>query len=222
MTCAEDAEPKNSINGDIYLSRKDVIAIKSELMELIPNDEYWRVIKMFVYGKCSKQYFDEIVLKYLTTKRARKLHNNFFKSILFNSHFSSIPPPNIRINPQKRGSLSHQEKAKPTRVLEFNANGFADLLRLPSFSILSHKISQMLQKIGQNAQDDAIQVIHHELYQFVIHLLLKCLDFVDKTKNYPRKVQIQVKHLDAAISSTQQVSAFLSSGMLSKISRCTK
>lgn len=78
---------------NLYTKRKDVLGVKDKLMRLVKNPLYWDSLSRFIHGQMKKTEYDKVMEAYLDTNEKRALHNEFIRTILYNAHFSVIPPP---------------------------------------------------------------------------------------------------------------------------------
>ena len=72
--------------------RMDTEAIKKQLLEAVANDEYWDCLCAWMSGRLSRKDFDDAMRRCLVTDKAKYLHNELIRSILYNAHFASLPP----------------------------------------------------------------------------------------------------------------------------------
>ena len=100
QTDKTDEFPHKQINKcrEIYTQRKDINDIKSQLEKFVRNTDYWSIVSKFIYGELTKPAFDEAMQMYLPNKTAKKLHNQLIRMILFNAHYSTVPPPNTDLS----------------------------------------------------------------------------------------------------------------------------
>ena len=206
-------------DSNIYNKRKDILLIKSKLLELVPDPEYWNVLKLFIYGKCSKTHFDNIILNYLKTSETKKLHNDFIRSILFNAHFSNIPPPNYIPKKIKNISFDNiiQEKQFFQKPTELQPKNCSDIKKIPDFELFFKIIQLKIIKSNFNFTKDAIINLYNELINFLINLLKNCILNIDKSKNYPRNYILLPKHISSLILQKPEIKEILSSNLLSKL-----
>jgi hypothetical protein len=148
-------------SAKIYTQRKDVLRVKSQLWELVPDDDYWTTLSLFVHGKCTKAHFDETMNLYLTTNRARVLHNEFIRSIIFNAHFSTIPPPGVALAaPPLPDQVANQRNRLPLSKLPALSNfSAADLHHLPSIEQLARRVGILLASKEMRMDDTAVQML---------------------------------------------------------------
>ena len=163
----------SSQNNQIYTERKDVMVIKKRLLALIDDPEYWKTLSMFVFGECSKQKYDEMIDVYLTTNELRVLHNELIRSILFNAHFSTVPPPGV---PMPKKSLPEHLNQYPKTIQRskfklFNSFCASDLRHIPSLEQLARRVSYLTSMKVDNA---ALELLFYELKKYIIVVLQQC------------------------------------------------
>lgn len=77
--------------------RRNTLAIKHRLLEVVADNEYWDILVAYLQGKCSKSEYDIAIRKCIATPEAEYLHNELIRSIIFNAHFAKKPPPNVEL-----------------------------------------------------------------------------------------------------------------------------
>lgn len=168
------------------LKRKDSLKIKSRLLKLVNDPNYWIILSQFLKGECSKQTYDEAMDVFLQTNEARLLHNDFIRSILFNAHFSPTPPPGIPM-PQKKLpehlTLNLNKKHHRIKRRMFSSYSSADLGHIPSIEQLSSRVAQLT---SIKVENSAISLLFDELTHYILMVLKMCKDsipqFADKSE----------------------------------------
>jgi hypothetical protein len=147
--------------------------LKERLFQLVDPEEYWTILSLFIYGECPKQRFDEMVALRLTTNEARIFHNELIRSIIFNAHFSTIPPPNATFPghklPDYVAAQNHRPPTtRPVRLVSYNA---VDLRHLPSGDQLAKRITLMLAAKNIGVDESAVRFLFAKVKQFLLAVL---------------------------------------------------
>lgn len=101
QTACTDSE-MTPITNNFYATRRDVLALRREIDEKVPDKEhYGKILALYLHGMCSKEMFDDMASKQLITDELKLLHNNLLRAIVFNAHFSQLPPPNVTLRPHE-------------------------------------------------------------------------------------------------------------------------
>lgn len=79
--------------------RRDLCAIRAQLMERVPAPEYWAAFADFVNGQCDKEVYDDVMEIYLADRESRRLHNELVRAIIFNAYFAADAPPGVALPP---------------------------------------------------------------------------------------------------------------------------
>lgn len=160
------------------IKRKESLKIKSRLLNLIKDPEYWNVLSQFLKGECSKQRYDEAMNIYLKTNEARLLHNDFIRSILFNAHFSPIPPPGVALPQGKLPDHVKENLNKKHFKIKrkmFNSYSSVDLGHIPSIEQLSSRVAQLT---SIKVENSAISLLFDELTHYILMVLKMCKDSI--------------------------------------------
>lgn len=158
----------------IYGTRKNVDEIRNALMEeLGDTTEYWSVLGSFIHGQCSKDKFDKMVRDELGTNELRHLHNSLLRAIMFNAHFSCIPPPNYQPSaPPVRSHSSLRNPPDARQPVTLSVCTAADLRRLPEAGELRQRIRMLTNwpMTGDNG-DRIANMLAVALHRYVYRLL---------------------------------------------------
>ena len=204
--------PINS-SPDLYNKRYDLIEIKRELESLVPSDEYWKVLRLFINGKCQREEFDNVMEKYLDTSEKKHLHNKFIRSIIFNAHFSTIYPPGYV---PKRKILSQGPSPEqmftvlPKRSSKFKTYSAADLRAIPSILDFQKKLEIKSQQQDMAISRDCGEVLHNELKKFILYVLDQSLLTVGKPPTTYRTLKITSQNVKEAISMNEKIASIIS------------
>jgi hypothetical protein len=204
--------------GKIYTQRKDVQGIKSRLQRLVPDDEYWTTLSLFIYGECSKSDFDQTMSLCLTSNRARILHNEFIRSIIFNAHFSLTPPPGVVVPskplPERVVAQEHvRPMVRSPALCDFSA---AELRHLPSAEELARRVALILTDRRFTMDEAAVLLLMSKARQYVSALLRKSTDLIVRDK--PCMARIRVIHVKQALRRNNGFATLVSPALFSKIS----
>lgn len=206
---------------NIYTTRKDCQSLKDQIFRLIgpeQSEKYWNTLGLFLHGQCSKQEFDQTMNQCLFVTEAKQLHNDLIRSILFNAHFSMIPPPNVTITkspalPQvKLPAFSSQSPQN-----SFSSYSASDMRHLPSLSQLSCRVGMLLNSKNVKVENNAIKTLYIELKKFILFLLENSSDLI--TRNIEtQRATITHAQMMYVLNSNQILSRFISPSLVSKYS----
>lgn len=209
--------------ANFYSHRKNVGEIRQKLQEIVPEQQYWKTFALFAHGMCSKPQFDHVMNKYLITDEAKYLHNELLRRIIFNAHFSRIPPPDVPITrfikpkpvapPIK--PFGHDPKVE---VFHFKPATAFDLGYIPSVKDLGFRVSQLLEYHKINADQEAIQQIYYELRRYIIKLLKKSYEMISPSPNYMEPKTITTQNVLYILKSNEIISSIVSFSVISKYS----
>ncbi|OHT12349.1 hypothetical protein TRFO_17822 [Tritrichomonas foetus] len=203
-------------SGKIYTTRKDISKIRSRLHNLVTSPDYWMTLARFIHGGCPKQKFDEAMAVYLPNNEAKKLHNEFIRAILFNAHFSSVPPPEyISTRPTERDD---QRKSFPQNQFKndikvFNSYSAADLRHLPSLDQLSKRVAILT---DMDVDEAANMALFHELKSFIVSLLTKCVQLRTRNYNSSRSMTITPAQILHTVNNCSELRSIISPSILAK------
>lgn len=175
----ETCEARVANSSKIYTVRKDCQSLKERLLQIVTEpDEYWNTLARFLHGQCSKKLFDETMQKCLATTEAKLLHNELIRSIIYNAHFTMIPPPNV--TPPKPECPPHVRKAAPTGTQSQNASFMtytaSDMRHLPSVNQLSERMGILLGPRKIAIESKAAGLVFGHVKRYVMLLLEGCVE----------------------------------------------
>lgn len=195
---------QSNFPSSFTVKRKDVLNLKSRLLNHVKNPDYWKILSQFLKGECSKQKYDEAMDIYLQTNEARLLHNDFIRAILFNAHYSPIPPPGIPI-PQKKLpdhiKLNLNKKHYKIKKKMLNSYSSVDLGHIPSIEQLSSRVSQLT---SIKVDNSAISLLFDELNNYILMVLKICTESVPEISNQSN-VTISANHIINVMSSYNEL-----------------
>ena len=199
----------------LFTRRKDVLAIKSRLMALVDHPEYWTTLARFIHGECPKAKFEETMELYLKTNEAKVLHNDLIRAIIFNAHFSVVPPPGVDIPATERHPSAPPERHSGAPRLKdggFVSLCAADLGRLPSVDHLRRRMAAR----GLKCDDVAPRLLLHEVKKFVAILLRRCLDSGTRQWGQGTSITIGAGHIAHVIRSDEVIGSVAGPAILVK------
>lgn len=209
--------------GNIYSHRKDVGEIRQKLQNIVPEQQYWTILASFLHGMCTKSQFDHVMKKYLITDEAKFLHNELLRRIIFNAHFSRIPPPDVSITkyvkpkpliPPIKPAIHERE----TKVYPFKPTTAFDLGYIPSVKDLSFRINQLLEFHKINADQEAVQQIYFELRRYILKLLKKSYEMISPSSSYMEPKTLSSQNILYILKSNEILSSIVSLSVISKYS----
>lgn len=157
-----------------YATRRDVVGIKQKILSGVPDSkEYWRVLSLYIYGMCTRSQFDTMVREQLISDELCFLHNELLRAILFNAHFSRIPPPNVRFE----STTPVTNIPKPLHVvggpqkknLHFSTFTAAELQRLPTSKDLAKR-----ENVPRLRDENTCRALASAIHLYVVRLLERC------------------------------------------------
>ena len=199
-----------------YSTRKDVREIMNELESLITEKERYRsVFTSFIHGGCTKAHFDQMTSQVLTTNEARNLHNKLIQAIIYNAHFSTVPPPGIVIPPPKflpEPGVKPYPQVKASHKSRFQTFTAADLRHIQSQKQLMNRVIVLLMHGGKLPVDDeAIENLQINVIRYTGLVLKRCLD-----RSGPKPITLRVKNILSAIKEDDLCGAVTSTLLLTK------
>lgn len=210
--------------GNFYMHRKDVAEIKQKLQKIVP-EKYWSTLAYYIHGMCPKPQYDHDMNKYLTTDEAKYLHNELLRRIIFNAHFSRIPPPDVPI--------TKSIKAKPPippikpifhdrdyKAIQFKPTTAFDLGYIPSAKDLGSRINQLLELHKLTADQEAIQQIYFGLRNYILKLLKKSYEMISPSSNYIEAKKVSAHNVLYILRSNEALSSIVSLSVITKYSSC--
>lgn len=207
-------------SGEIYNKRKDIIKIRERLQNLVTSPKYWITLATYIHGGCSKEKFDEEMAIYLPNNESKILHNELIRSILFNAHFSTCPPPGYVLH----GRSSIHQKPKNKKVLNLNIRSgemksfhsfsAVNLRHIPTIIQLSSRLSQSRNIIIDN---DALNLLFLELKQYILSLLQQSVSLSIKNTQNSDSMIIHPTIVLHALKMNPKFSSILTPSTISKI-----
>ncbi|EAY20393.1 hypothetical protein TVAG_110050 [Trichomonas vaginalis G3] len=225
--CPEQLAERVKNSASIYSLRKDSQAIKAQLLQLIAKElqsDYWSTLASFIHGQCSKTRFDEIMEKCLQSNEAKIMHNELIRSIIYNAHFSMIPPPNVDI-PHAKATV--RASKPPISVQQVKNHTFmtytaADLHHLPSINQLTKRVCVIISDPKFQIDSKAVNEILTELKKFVCQILYKSLELAASEGPTNGHNHITVDHVQQVLKMNSQISTVISPSVISKFDMTTK
>lgn len=204
---------KNS--SSIYKNRKDLMPIKMELQKEVPEPswaEYWNTFGNFIYGQCSKTKFDEVMERCLTTNKAKLLHNELIRSILFNAHFSMTPPPGVEIPAHKPLQKPPEETPKilDNQNTKFFSYTAADLHHLPSIYQLEKRVQVLTTEFSLSMSNEAMNTILNELKKYIDTILKKSRELAASEGLATGRTVVTLEHIQHTLKSEEYFSRLIS------------
>ncbi|KAK8893221.1 hypothetical protein M9Y10_021637 [Tritrichomonas musculus] len=221
MLSTQDPIKKYRINNKslIYNNRKDVCAIKNKILKEVKNPEYWATLVAFLHKEVSKEDFDKKMERLLFTNELRLLHNEMIRAILFNAHFSSIPPPGVVISQRKPEIV---ERAMPPMPKpgnsDFKTFTVNELTHLPSVIQLHERIRFILYMNSAKLKldKDVANTLQENLFLFIFQILQECLSLANPNFSLSESARIQPRHLIEIYYSGSSLSKILSNEIITK------
>ena len=219
---AETCEARVANSAKIYTVRKDCQALKDQLLGVVKDPtEYWNTLARFLHGQCSKKAFDETMQGCLTTVEAKLLHNELIRSIIYNAHFTMIPPPNV--TPPKPECPPHVRKVPPAGVQSQNASFMtytaSDMRHLPSLNQLSERIGILLNSRKISIESKAAALVFTNVKRYVMLILEGCVELVAVRKPDERTdVKITTDQVMHVLKMHSDLGSIVSPAVMSKYS----
>lgn len=205
-----------------YSKRYNLEIIRSKLYELVPEDEYWDTFSQFVFGFCTKKRFDEVTSLYLRTNQSKLLHNCLIRAVLFNSHFSLIPPPSIPITRKKKidhtstfKSLHRASRYQNLPLQAVNANYVSPKAKL---SERVRKILSIASMKDLTVDEEAVSLISNQVASLILNILRKTINLYLKNPIDRTDTTISLDQLIQTVLTQINASEVLSPNLLQKIS----
>lgn len=225
--CPDHLKERVKNSASIYSLRKDSVQIKQQLLDLIAKDQqqdYWSTLASFIHGQCSKTRFDEIMERCLQTNEAKIMHNELIRSIIYNAHFSMLPPPNVEI-PHAKATVRASKPPMPVQQIKnqnFMTFTAADLHHLPSINQLTKRVGVVIQDAKLSIDSKAVNEILTELKKFVCQILYKSLELAASEGPANGHNHITVDHVQQVLKMNSNISNVISPSVISKFDMTTK
>ncbi|OHT09754.1 hypothetical protein TRFO_21282 [Tritrichomonas foetus] len=199
MNLETERHYKISERSYIYRKRVDILKLKQQLFEIVDENEYIPLVTTFFHKKLSKEDFDERIYRILVTEEAKNLHNQIIRGIIYNAHYSTIPPPNVTI--PKTNPTPPKPKAPPhigkMKNLDFHTYMAADLRHLQSIFQMHERIMFILYIKSHKLKVDpnAVQIVQQKLISYILNLLRESLKFANPVNTYKESPNILPQHI---------------------------
>jgi hypothetical protein len=205
----------------IYATRRDCHSLKSRLLALVGDGDYWDTLACFLHGQCSKQTFDETMRRCLPTPEAKLLHNELVRSILFNAHFAMSAPPNVDVPHPDCPALAKRSPATapgpPARP--FATMTASDLRHLPSLNQLAERIGILLDLRKVRVESRATGLIFAHLKKYVMTILENSVALLSVTGGRDRKgMRITTAQILHVMMSNAELASTVSPAIFAKYS----
>ena len=204
----------------IYKTRKDVGAIKNKILKKVNNPDYLHTLASFIHGQISKDEFDKKMDQFLVTNELKLLHNELLRAIIFNAHFSSIPPPGV-IVPKKEHAIPPKKILPPMpkpKNLDFKTFTSFEMMHLPSITQLNNRIRFILysNSIKLKLDPEVASYLQKSLFLFISQILKDCLSLTNSSFSLSESALIQPQHLIHSFYSGSVLSKILSDEVITK------
>ena len=216
----------SDISLNIYKERRDVLSIKKKILENVSDpDKYWESLSLFFKCQISKQEFETRMNKFLNTNELKHLHNSMLRMIIFNAHFSSTPPPGVKIPKPRCKAKSENNNSnipKPTRTkvkkTSFQTFLAADMRHLPNGNQAFERIRFMffIKKENLKIEPEVAPVLREKLYQFINVLLKQCLTLSRTPSSIEENARIELFHLIHLYKNGSLLSKVMSPSLIQK------
>ena len=215
-----DGPLKNKGNTNIFGLRRDCQQILNKIFECVNRDQYKTVLVSFLHGKITKEVFDAQMGAILVTTKAKVLHNELVRSIIYNAHFSMEPPPNVVIPKPASALLRNDAQMEPPIHLRTENKSYnsADMGHLPSVMQLMMKMEMIIKdkKLEYIEPEASVQIIE-TVNKYLTTLLNKCLLASANTDSEKKNV-IALETAINVISSDKSIKMNISPFILKKYS----
>ena len=211
-------------NGNIYSKRKDTISIKNKLEDYV-DDRYWSLLSRFLHGMCPKSTYDSEIKDILQNDEAKFLHNELLRSIIFNAHFSRIPPPGVPIptNNQRHinkrdksnGSIFPTDTAKNQSFSTFTASDFG---HIQSINQLSQRMRIIASEKVASFDSKSVGVILSSLKSFLNRILKHSYELRASSVHAGGPVVVTAQQVLHALRTDPILSGFVSPFLFAKYS----
>lgn len=201
-----------------YSTRKDVLEIRAALERVVSDkDRYFSLMSNFIHGQCTKNRFQKEVLELLQTNEARVLHNKLIRAIIYNAHFSTVPPPGVSLPPPEFRPTTQIQPIPTVRICQnahFSTFTAADLGHLQSGEQLTNRVTLLM--MGRSPRipvdEEAVTQLHLNLIKYIGLILKRGLD----AANITRPATLRVHHILHMIKEDSLCSAVTSTALLTK------
>jgi len=207
----------------IYTVRKDCMALKTRLLEVVTEpDYYWVTLACFLHGQCSRQTFEEAMQNCLKTAAAKVMHNELIRSIVYNAHFAMLPPPNMP--PPKLECAVPAKRATPTVVTgpsaSFMTYTASDLRHLPNMGQLAARVEILLGARRIAADPKALPLVFGHMKRYIMLILESSADLLAVQRVEERTdVRITTAQVLHVLQTRGELASTVSPAMLTKYAR---
>lgn len=203
------------------VKRKDVLEIKRKLQEHVQDNDYWTVLTRFIHGEIPKIKFDDAMRHYLRTNEAKNIHNEFIRAIIFNAHFSPIPPPGVTVSAYSfRPHIPAQEHIAPAhfKTPEVNLCLAQDLGHIPNAAQILKRIAMIPPVKGVKIDNDVGGALMLGLRYYIMRFLSSCIN--GEIRNWSSgtsSITVGARHIASAIRNDKELAGLVSPSILAKI-----
>lgn len=222
MLPLDDPIHKYKINTKslIYNIRKDVRSIENKILREVNNPDYLHTLASFIHGQISKDEFDKKMDQFLFTNELKLLHNELLRAIIFNAHFSLIPPPGV-IVPKKEPTITPKKSLPPMpkpKNLDFKTFTSFEMMHLPSIIQLNNRIRFILysNSIKLKLDPEVANQLQKNLFLFILQILKDCLSLTNSSFSLSESALIQPQHLIHSYYSGSVLTKVLSDEVITK------
>lgn len=210
----------------IYKQRQDVLALKEQVISKVKNPNYWRTFVSFLHRRLTKDQFDSKMKTILTDRESRLLHNKLVRAIIFNSHFSAIPPPGVEI-PIRKDQYIPTQIPPPMRApssTNFQSSTSAQLHHLPTKKQLQDRIKFLMSISSRKVtiDSDALEVLHLRLVFYIYSILDRCHSFVKPHFSFHETAKIEIWQIIHIYHSSSSISKMISPEIITKYTNLCK
>lgn len=200
-------------NNNIYSNRKDTIKIKNELSLIVPP-EYWSILSKYLHGMLSQNEYQQAMKKILSEDKAKWLHNELLRAIIFNAHFSQCPPPGITIQKRLRPIIQNEDIKEPSEQAknhDFESYFFADCGHLLSIAKLHQRMKIVINDETMKIDTKSVELIFFLIKKIIMKLLKRAcdMDIIENNRVFEKK-EINVEHLIYILKKDCILSQFIS------------
>ena len=206
---------------NFYMTRKDVLAIKRKLQDIVSNEkEYWSTLSLFLHGGCSKSYFDSVMSRNLISDEAKFFHNKLLRAILYNAHFSCIPPPGVNIERVPKQIV--KRKNEPSRILEHKPKLYTysmyDFRKIPILDIFLQRMKKILGEKPLDVDKQAALLAKRAIINYILEILQDTLKFSMQPQLDSETIVIKVQDVYHVLKNNVTLSSTVSHSVFTKYS----
>ena len=202
----------------IYSKRQDTLALKEKILAQVQSPDYWPTFAAFIHGQCSKAKYDACMADALTTDEVKELHNELIRSILFNAHFSMVPPPGYEDAPPT--PIPQLPRTPPPNLVTKNGTlqtfTAADLRHLPSINQIKGRVGVLLNDLNIKVDSKAANCIITELKQYMHQILKQSLALASSGEGMGNEPLVTSAHIIHVLRNNAQLASIVSPTVMSK------